>query len=97
MAIIMGSVGAGRCGAGTVVESLYVTCKLETERLKLALVWAFETSKTLPVTQTPPTRPHPLILLKQFHQLGTRHSSISASGASLTESITESSGHLPPP
>ena len=34
--------------------------------------WSFETAKPTPRDTPPPTRPHLLVLPKQFHQLGTK-------------------------
>jgi hypothetical protein len=43
---------------------------------RLGLTQSFETSKPLPSDIPPPTKPHLLILPKQFHQLGTKYSNI---------------------
>lgn len=36
------------------------------------MAWALEISKPAPLNTPPPTRPHLLMLLKHFHQLGTK-------------------------
>ena len=47
--------------------------RVRREKKRLGLVWAFETSKPNPSDTPPLTRPHLLILPKQFHQLMTKH------------------------
>ena len=56
-----------------VTESLYLIFKQEEERVKLGLVWTFETSKPI-LSDTPSlARPHLLSFPKQFNPLGTKH------------------------
>lgn len=69
MAILVGqgSRQAGRRGVGAVAESSH----LETVTKQRGLTGnreSFETSK-LTLSDTPPSRPHFLIIPKQFHQL----------------------------
>jgi hypothetical protein len=42
---MVGSTVAGRHGAGAVIESLHLICKMEAEGQRLGLVEVFETSK----------------------------------------------------
>lgn len=44
------------------------------------MAWAFETPKALPSIIHPSTTPHPLIIPKQLHRLGTKHLNLGAFG-----------------
>jgi hypothetical protein len=70
MTIKEGSMAAGRHGAGAVAKS--ISRHEETQR---DWEWedAFKTSKPTPSGTPPPTKPHLLILPKQFHQLQTEY------------------------
>lgn len=63
-----------------------------TERELLGLVWAFETSKSIPSDILPPMRPHLLILLKYWYSLMTKHWNIWADGG---HSYSNPSSHIP--
>jgi hypothetical protein len=52
------------------------------------MVWTFETSTHIHNDRSPPIRPHPLILPKEFHQIGIKHSNPWAYGAILIQTIT---------
>lgn len=56
-----------------VTESLLLIFKLDEERVKLGLVWTFETLKPIPSDTPFPARPHLLSFPKQFNPLGTKH------------------------
>lgn len=43
---------------------------------QLGMPWAFKTSKPTPSGRPLQTRPHPLILPKQFHLLGTKYTNV---------------------
>ena len=64
---------AGSHGAREVAESL---CLIQKHKRYLGPVWTLETSKPSPSDTPPPTRPHLLILPKQFYQLWTKHLNI---------------------
>jgi hypothetical protein len=58
------------------------------ERKPTGTLWASETSKPTLLGTSPPTRPHVLILPKQFHPLGTKYLSIWAYGAILIQTTS---------
>lgn len=63
----------GRLGAGVVTESLHPDLRtVGRKKARLDLVWAFVT----PSDTSPPTRPHLLIIFKQFHHLESKPSNI---------------------
>ena len=77
MIIMVGSMAAGRHGTGTVAEHLHSIHRQQAERRsKLGMVWAFDASKPIPSDIAPLIRPHLLILLKWFYQLGTKNGGI---------------------
>ena len=53
-------------------QILHLIPKVEADRTRLGLVWAFETSKPTPSDTAPPTRPHLLILPKESTNSGSR-------------------------
>lgn len=63
---MVGSIAAGWQQAGrhrnrAAAESLHIIYKREVERMRLGLVYAFETSKATPSDKPPPARPYFLI------------------------------------
>jgi hypothetical protein len=63
----------------------------ERERERAGLVWAFETLKPTPSDTPTLARPYLLILLKQFHYLGSKHTNC----MSLYEPLSLKLLHLP--
>lgn len=57
---------ADRHGSRSVAECLHMVHRQEAERARLGLAWAFETSKSISTDIILPTRPHLLIISKQF-------------------------------
>ena len=64
---------AGRHNTAAVAESLYLIHKHNVERVQYC-AWCglLRSQSTLPSNIPPPTRPHLLVLPKQFHQLGSK-------------------------
>lgn len=71
MAIMEGSTAAGNPDTGTVAEDSQSRGR---EKRLTGKGMGFQTLKVQPSDTLPPTRPHLLILLKWFHQLGTKYS-----------------------
>lgn len=56
------------------------------------MTWALETSMPTLSDTPPPIRPHLLVLPKQFHRLGPKHSSLQAFGGHLYSNTKQLNG-----